>query len=163
MRFAPIVGFWRYYTVSRPLALESAYSLDDTKQRLLRLNDSNEVYVRINRHDELLLCATAHARSTRGTPIIPQLRASLREQAGRVVLEGQLGLNAGTRLFLGGFVGILLLIWLMPGKESFPGATLLGLAVVLGLLVFAYALGRSDLQVIERRLSEAIGRPAGVA
>jgi hypothetical protein len=160
----PVIGFWHYYTSSREVAAESAYSLDETKARLLALNDAGDVYVRVDRRNELLMCATAHARTPRGTPIIPELRASLRDEGGRVVLRGQVGLHAGSRLFLAIFVGILLFLWVTPGtKETFPGGMLLALGVVVGLLVFAYALARIDFEVIARRLSEAIGRPAGVA
>lgn len=156
-----IFAFWRYYTSARPVTAESAYSLEETKERLLALNVTKEVYVRVNRRNELLLCATAHAVASRGSPIIPELRAQLEDEGGRVVLKGQLGLNLGIRLPLAIFLGMLVLLWVMPGgKESFPGAMILAFGIVMGILVFAYAYGIDDVDVIERRLSEAIGRPA---
>ena len=151
-------GFLAYYTSSRPLYLRSQYPLPETRTRLLDLNARKDVCIRFNRRGELFMAATAHARSTRGSPIIPEVRAQFLEDHGRAVLQGTIGLNPGLRFFLTGFLSIVLLFFLIPGAVVSPAA-FLAPPLLFALLGFAYSLARQDFAVIVQRLTEATGQP----
>jgi hypothetical protein len=157
-----LVRFWRYYGASEPIGLESTWSVDDARARLLALNEQGDVLVRFDRQGQLLINATAHTRPIRGTPIIPTLRATLTDAGGRARLNGEIALDAGVKIFLAIFTAMFLFI-AGSGKEAFAGATLLGIGVYIGILIFAYALGSRDTRVITQRLSQALDDPAGVA
>jgi hypothetical protein len=158
-----IAGFFRYYTVSQPLWVRSAFGAEETKHRLMSLNEHGNVYVKINRKGEIIMCATRHAVG-RGTPVIPQIRAILQDEGGAAVLHGEMGLNSGIRAFAAIFLAILLVCEILPGgKEAFPGAVLCVIAFYFLFLIAAYGLGRSDSVVIAQRLGEALGVPVRMA
>jgi hypothetical protein len=116
-----LVGFWRYYGGSRPVRLQSTYSVDEARERLLALNESGDVVVRFTRPGQLLINATAHARPLRGTPIIPVLRGTLTDDGGRARLHGEIALDASVKVFLAFFTGMLVLITVRPPSRPTGG------------------------------------------
>jgi hypothetical protein len=152
-----VLGFWRYYASSVSIRLDTHGTIEGTRSRLLALNESGDVHVRFTRRGELFMFATAHARASRGTPIVPVLRGKLRQQNDRVLLEGKQGLEEGTRLFLAFFSAVLIVIMIDPGgKVAFPGATVLAFAFFLFFLICGYAMGREDSKVIHQALHRAL-------
>jgi hypothetical protein len=158
-----MVGFFRYYISSRHVRAESAFSLEETKKRLLALNDNRDVCIRIDQSGQLHMFATSHVGASRGTPIVPELRAKFRDHSGHVALDGQLGLNPGTQLVVTSFLLILVVLEFVPGKEAFPGALLMAIGFAFLFLVAGYVLARQDVNVISRRLAEAMGRPPTIS
>jgi hypothetical protein len=155
--------FWGYFAADRVVRVGSAHGYDETKQRLLALNDAGDVRVSFTGPGEFHMYATAHARSSRGTPIIPHLRARFVEdrETGRIDIEGKVGIDGGARIILGAFAVFLLVVTVVTAiqhrSQDAVAKMILGDGAFLVLILFCYALGRSDGALIDRRLAEAVG------
>ncbi len=148
-------SLWAYYSSMRPVLLRSAFSADETRERLLQLSAHKDVHVRFTRRGEVLVAATAHASSGRGSPIIPWFRGRVIQEGDQVVLRGEIGLDRGLAIGLAMFVVMFVFVLLLNAKHF--GAIVLGLAALVAFIVFAYSIGRGDGDVILQRLTEAAG------
>lgn len=106
-----------------------------------------------------------HAKGARRrTAVCPEVRARLKDEQGRTLVLGEVGLNAGMRIYLGMFLGILLLFaFLIRGQPGSLGFMAVVFAIFFGLMASWRSLGGEDFGFLARRLAEATDGTAPVA
>lgn len=126
------------------------FSLEEARGRLLEM-DETDVVVKATPSGLVLMAAVDPSIALQ-----PVLHGRLREHEGQVVLRGRLGLNLKSRVVVTVMVAALVVLMLKQMPQSFPGALLVAVLVLLAIMCFAYAHHRRNIALIKRRVMEAL-------
>lgn len=153
-------SFVCYYTSSQSVEIPSHYDAAQSLSRILELNGRGEIRIRKEKNDRLIAVgAQWGARSN----VLPVFDGRLEQRDGRVVLRGEIGIDAGIRMVLG-FFGFVLFVFfplklgtLLGGTQySAPGGGHIAALVFLGLLLVGYLIGKDDAAKIAGKLKSVL-------
>jgi len=151
-----LTEIWGFYTLSKAIEIQSAYCLNESRDRLIGLDKGSELCVRCANNGFRILCR----RGARANVIVMFLGDVFENHEGGIALRGTIGLERGARAAVL-IISCIVLIYFpldraIAGRAPFGGLMTAAVVVLIGLLECGYSMGMADRSKIMRGLHEAI-------